>query len=132
MPEVQSGLTADAEIVSVDLSGKTPEERAALKAQAIYNRLSNLNLPFSFSLGTAPRRITVTVTDVMLQGNCVGFKLTARVGSKQLPVDPEGYFFYNPPIRTADGREDIIEVGKIIVVKAVIAYARQHGMGGDV
>lgn len=130
MAETQSGFTANAYITSVDIMNKTPEERAAIKAQAIYDRLSQISLPFTFGVGVAPRRVTITVTDVMLEGNCVGLKLTARVGQRDLPVDPEGYFFYNPPIKTADGREDLIEAGKQMVARAVVKYAREHGVTG--
>jgi hypothetical protein len=127
MATFEKTFTADANIVSVDLKGKSASQRASLKMTALRNKMMGLSLPYVYTLNG----VTITVTNLLWANGMPGVKLTATYGGKALPVDIDGYYFYNPPILIPDGRgefiENVLEAAKYLVYKAVVDYARSHG-----
>lgn len=124
------------------LTGKTPAERAIIKAEQLVARIGS-HLPHDYSLNG----LDISVLTVAVERGCFALTLTAHDGTAYLPVPDyaagERFLFMNPPIRKwtrapgTNGEDDIgaadespIEVAQGFVYDAVVAYARNHGWEG--
>jgi len=126
------------------LEGKTPDERAAIKAAALsaivntgrydsgadYVQLAKL-AGVDYTLDG----ITVTITGASVSGNCLTVNATASDANGPLPAaDNNAYRFVNPPIMhrvdETTANEDVLNTAKRWLLDAILAYARNHGWTG--
>lgn len=104
----------------LDFTGKTQEEAAAMKAEAIADALSA-----AVPLEIGPASLLVTVWEAWFDGMRLGVRTTATSDGTSVPTD-SSYYFVNPPIKVemADGTavEDVLAAGSQIVYDAVEKY----------
>lgn len=112
--------------IETQLIGKTSQEAALIKAQALANAA-----PGSKKLIYTQAGITYTVTGWYVDADGA-FCVTATAFNASGPVPTDNlYRFFNPPIRVRDALgvlvEDPLNAVKAIVTEAVLVYARKRG-----
>lgn len=107
--------------IEQQLVGKTGEEQALIKAQALAAAA-----PGNKRLTYTQNGVTYTVRGWYVDaGGAFCVTVTATDANGKVPTD-DLYRFYNPPVM-AGGIEDPLGAAKQIVVGAVEAYARKQG-----
>jgi len=124
------------------LEGKTPEERALIKAQALHAIINTgrydsgadyVQLVKLAGVNYTLDGITVTIDSAAISGAKLIIYAHASDANGPLP-QADSYAFVNPPIMHRvdefTANEDIVNVAKRWLLDSIVTYARNHGWTG--
>ena len=124
------------------LEGKTPDERAAIKAQALAAIVNTgrydsgadyIQLVKLAGVDYTLDGITVTIDSAAVSGAKLIVYAHASDANGPLP-QADSYAFVNPPIMHRvdenNASEDVVNVAKRWLLDAIVTYARNHGWTG--